>query len=305
MNVIGSHVTITERQKMGYIIRTATLFLVLMLIFMGIGYALWYFLFDGTTESLMWVMIAFMALAGLINLFSFLFSKKIVLKAHKVKIIKREDDPRLYGIVEGIAMNARLPMPQVGITNNPTPNAFATGRGPKNAAVVATTGLLGLLDDRELKAVMAHEMAHVKNRDILVMSVAATIAGAISILARFALISSMRSRDNGALIIMFIAYLTVPIAAMLIQMGISRGREYKADETGARMINDPLSLASALEKLEYGNIREPMLRENPSSAHMWIANPFGGKKGMTSMFSTHPPMEERVKRLNKMAGRIV
>ncbi|MDR0198745.1 MAG: M48 family metalloprotease, partial [Methanomassiliicoccaceae archaeon] len=194
---------------MGYIIRTTALFLVLMLIFMGIGYVMWYFLFDGTNDSLILVMVAFLALAGLINLFSFFFSKKIVLKAHKVKIITRGDNPRLYNIVEAIASGAALPMPQVGITNNPTPNAFATGRGPKNAAVVATTGLLELLDDRELRAVMAHEMAHVKNRDTLVMSVAATIAGAISIVARFALISSFgNNRNNGAAIIMLIAYLT-------------------------------------------------------------------------------------------------
>ncbi|MDR0334461.1 MAG: M48 family metalloprotease [Methanomassiliicoccaceae archaeon] len=290
---------------MGYIVRTAALFLVLMLIFMGIGYVLWYFLFDpDDTNSLLLIMGAFIALTAMINLFSYFFSKKIVLKAHKVKIITRADNPRLYGIVEGIATSARLPMPQVGITHNPTPNAFATGRNPKNAAVVATSGLLELLDDKELRGVMAHEMAHVKNRDILVMSVAATVAGAISIMARFALFSTFRSRDNGAIIVMLLAYLTIPLAALLIQLGISRGREYKADEAGAKIINDPLALASALDKLENGNRREPMLRENPSSAHMWIANPFGGKKGMTSMFSTHPPMEERIRRLNKMAGRI-
>ena len=286
---------------MGYIIRTMALFLVLTLIFMAIGWVLWYFLFDDTTESLMLIMAIFIGIAVIINLFSFFFSKKIVLRAHKVRIIRREDNPRLYNIVESIAMSAHLPMPQVGITNNPSPNAFATGRNPKNAAVVATTGLLDLLDDKELKAVMAH----VKNRDILVMSVAASIAGAISIMARFALFASFgRSRDGGTVLILLLAYITIPIAAMLIQLGISRGREYKADESGARMINDPLSMASALEKLENGNRRAPMMKENPSSAHMWIANPFGGKKGVTSMFSTHPPMEERIRRLNKMAGRI-
>jgi heat shock protein HtpX len=290
---------------MGYIIRTMALFLVLTLIFMGIGSVIWYFMFDGTTQSLLIVMVLFIALATLINLFSFFFSKKLVLRAHRVKIISREDNPRLYGIVEKIAMQAGLPMPQVGITNNPTPNAFATGRGPRNAAVVATTGLLGLLDDNELKGVMAHEMAHVKNRDVLIMTIAATIAGAISIMARFALFGSFRNRDGGAVIIMFLAWLTIPIAAMLIQMGISRGREYKADEAGARITNDPLALASALEKLENGNIAQPMLKENPSNAHKWIANPFGGKKkGAASLFSTHPPIQERIARLNKMAGRL-
>ncbi|MCL2890595.1 MAG: zinc metalloprotease HtpX [Methanomassiliicoccaceae archaeon] len=290
---------------MGYVVRTMGLFLMLTLIFMGVGAVVWYFLFDGTTGSLMMVMIVFIILAAMINLFSFFFSKKIVLRAHKVKIITRADNPRLYGIVEGIAVSAAMPMPQVGITNNPTPNAFATGRGPKDAAVVATTGLMNLLTDAELRGVMAHELAHVKNRDVLVMSVSATIAGAISILARFALFGSlMGRRDAGTILIMLLAYITIPIAAMLVHLGISRGREYKADQAGARMINDPLSLASALNKLENGNIAKPMDHENPSSAHMWIANPFGGRrKGGASLFSTHPPMQERIRRLNEMAGR--
>ena len=289
---------------MGYIIRTTALFLMLTLLFMGVGAVLWYFLFDGTTDSFILIMGAFIVFAALINLFSFFFSKSIVLRAHRVKIIERGDDPRLYGIVEGLATGAGLPMPQVGITNNPTPNAFATGRGPKNAAVVATTGLLSLLDDAELRGVMAHELAHVKNRDILIMSVAATIAGAVSIMARFAIFGAMGRRDTGSLVIMFLAYLTIPIAAMLIQLGISRGREYKADETGAKICYDPLALASALEKLENGNIARPMMNEHPSSAHMWIANPFGGKKGAAFLFSTHPPIRERIERLNKMAGRL-
>jgi len=291
---------------MGYVIRTTALFLMLILMFTGIGAIVWYFLFDGTEDSLVIIMGVFIAIAVVINLFSFFFSKSIVLKVHKVKIISRADNPRLYGIVEGIAVSAAMPMPQVGITNNPTPNAFATGRGPKNAAVVATTGLLNLLTDAELRGVMAHELAHVKNRDVLVMTVSATIAGAISILARFALFGSlMGRRDSGTILIMVLAYITIPIAALLIQLGISRGREYKADQAGARMINDPLSLASALSKLENANIARPMERENPSSAHMWIANPLGGrKKGGASLFSTHPPMQERIRRLNEMAGRI-
>jgi len=291
---------------MGYIVRTTALFLVLTLLFMGIGAIVWYFLFDGSTQSLMLVMVVFIIMATMINLFSFFFSKKIVLRAHRVKIITRADNPRLYGIVESIAMNAAMPMPEVGITNNPTPNAFATGRGPKDAAVVATTGLMDLLTDAELRGVMAHELAHVKNRDVLVMTIAASVAGAISILARFALFGSLMGRRDAATIaIMLLAYISIPIAAMLIQMGISRGREYKADQAGARMINDPLSLASALNKLESGNIARPMTNENPSSAHMWIANPFGGrKKGGASLFSTHPPIQERIRRLNEMAGRV-
>jgi heat shock protein HtpX len=292
---------------MSYVIRTAALFMVLTLIFMGIGAILWYFMFDGTRESLLLVMVVFIVLAVLMNLFSFLFSKKIVLRAYKVKLIQRQDNPRLYNIVEAIARQANMPMPQVGITNNPTPNAFATGRGPKSAAVVATTGLMDLLNDAELRGVMAHEMAHVKNRDILVMSVAATIAGAISIMARFAIFASFGNRNSaGALAILILAYITIPIAAMLIQLGISRGREYKADESGAKMIHDPASLADALNKLEYGNNQRPMENGNPSHAHMWIANPLGSrKKGGASLFSTHPPIQERVRRLNKMAGKLV
>ena len=290
---------------MGYIIRTTALFMVLTLIFVAIGWVLWYLLFDDTMESLYLILGAFLILSVMLNMFSFFFSKKIVLRAHKVRIIKREDNPRLYGIVENIAMNAGLPMPQVGITDNPTPNAFATGRGPRNAAVVATSGLLNLLNDAELRGVMAHEMAHVKNRDILVMSVAATLAGAISILARFVIYSTYRSRNNAAVLIAIAAYITIPFAAMLVQLAISRSREYKADEAGAKMISDPLSLARALDKLENGNRMRPMDNENPSSAHMWIANPFGGKnRGGSSLFSTHPPIQERVSRLNKMAGRI-
>jgi heat shock protein HtpX len=249
----------------------------------------------------------FIVLAVLINLFSFFFSKKLVLRAHKVKIITMNDNPRLYRIVEDVARMANMPMPQVGITNNPTPNAFATGRGPKNAAVVATTGLLALLDDNELKGVMAHEIAHVKNRDVLIMTVAATIAGAISIMARFALWSTLlnRNRDAMTMVIVIAAYITIPLAAMLVQLSISRGREFKADEAGARITNDPLALASALNKLENGNIANPMMKENPSNAHMWIANPFGGrKKGGASLFSTHPSVQERIAKLNRMAGRL-
>ena len=292
---------------MGYRIRTAALFMMLTLLFMAIGAVLWLVMYDrfsNPTEGLFWMMAVFIVISALINMFSFFFSKKIVLRAHRVKIIRREDSPRFYGIVENVAASAGLPVPEVGIVSDPTPNAFATGRGPKNAAVVATTGLLELLDDRELKGVVAHEMAHVKNRDVLVMSLAATIAGAISILARFVLFSSFRSREGGAVLILILAYITIPLAAMLIQLGISRGREYKADETGARICADPIALASALEKLEYGNAQRPMYRENPSSAHMWIANPLGGKRGAASLFSTHPPMKERIRRLNTMAGKI-
>ena len=259
---------------MGYVIRTAALMLVLTLLFIGIGLILWHFLFDGTTKSLYILMAFFVGFSVLVNMFAYFFSKSIILRAHKVKIITRDENPRLYGIVEKIAMTARLPMPQVGITNTTTPNAFATGRNPKNAVVVATAGLLDLLDDNELKGVMAHEMAHVKDRDILIMSIAACIAGAISILSRFAIFGAFgRRQDAASAAVLVLAYLTIPIAAMLIQLGISRGREYKADEVGARMTNDPLALASALDKLENGNINDPFKHENLSSAHLWIANP--------------------------------
>jgi heat shock protein HtpX len=241
-----------------------------------------------------------LALAALMNFVSYWFSDKIVLAMYRARRVERGDSPRLYGIVEKLAKQARLPMPKVYIIPDASPNAFATGRGPSHAAVAATTGILNLLGDDELAGVMAHELAHVKHRDTLIGTVAATLAGAISILARILMFGNRdRNRQGGgagALLMMILA----PIAAMLIQMAISRSREYAADAAGARICGKPAALASALARLESGARAAPMEdMGDPATSHLFIVNPFRGGV-MTKLFSTHPPTEERVKRLRAM-----
>ena len=204
----------------------------------------------------------------------------------------------MYRIVQQIAFKANLPMPRVAIVPTETPNAFATGRNPKNAVVAATEGLLKTLSDDELEGVLAHEMAHIKDRDILVMTIAATLAGAISFAARYLWFGSMFGGGRRDIVA-----ITAPLAALLIQLAISRSREYKADEEGALIIGRPLSLARALEKLEIANRKKPIQRGNPASSSLWIVNPFGAT-GFSRIFSTHPPMAERVKRLKLMAGKM-
>ncbi len=248
-------------------------------------------------------------IALITNGVSYFFSDKIVLKMYNAKQVTREDAPNLYGVVADLAMKANMPMPKVYIIENPAPNAFATGRNPQHAAVAATTGILKLLNREELTGVMAHEMAHVANRDILIGSIAATVAGAISMMANMAqwamIFGGGRSndRDNegsgggsfmGSLVVMMIA----PFAAMLIQMAISRSREYAADAFGARLSGNPRWLANALRKLHLGVQNVPM-DASPATAHMFIVSPLTGG-GVMSLFSTHPPMEERVARLEAM-----
>jgi heat shock protein HtpX len=235
---------------------------------------------------------------------SYFFSSKIVLWSYRVKMVSEAEAPRLYRIVRNIAAMNGIPMPKVGIIPTSNPNAFATGRNPKNAVVCATEGIMRLLDDDELTGVMAHEMAHVKNRDILVMSVASTIAGAISFAARFALYGSLFSdrRNEGGMIIAIVMAITAPIAAMIVQLAISRNREYKADREGAKLIGRPMHLARALEKLEGANRRDPIRFGNPSSSNMFIVNPFRGG-GMVTLFMTHPPMAERIRRLSSRPAR--
>ena len=252
-----------------------------------------------------WVLgaLMFLVLAGLINLVSYFYSSKIVLWSYRVKLVSEAESPRLYRIVRNIASMNGLPMPKVGIIPTSNPNAFATGRNPKNAVVCATEGILRLLDDDELSGVMAHEMAHVRNRDILVMSVASTIAGAISFAARFAFYGALFNdrRNEGGLIIAVVVAITAPIAAMLVQLAISRNREYKADYEGAKLIGRPMHLARALEKLESANKRDPIRFGNPASSNMFIVNPFRGG-GLATLFMTHPPMAERIDRLKKQAS---
>ena len=245
-----------------------------------------------------------LALSLVITFASFFFSKKMALAANKVHLVTREEEPRLYNTVERLANKAGLPMPEVGVSEMPMPNAFATGRGPKDAAVVATRPLLNLLSDEELEGVLAHELSHVKNRDILVMSVAAALASIISFAARMAMWSALFSdnRNAAGLVLLILADITLPIAAMLIQLGVSRNREYLADETGARLTGKPMALASALISLERGCSSSQNTYDNPSCASMWISSPYGKKKSSltAALFRTHPTTEDRVARLKQL-----
>ena len=281
-------------------LRTMALFAALIGLFMAIGYLVgFYFYGDPITGSLF-----FLGLAAIMNAVSYFFSSKIVLWTYRAKIVTKEEQPRLYNVVNKICMKADLPMPKIAIVPTQTPNAFATGRNKNNAVVAATQGILSLLSDDELEGVLAHEMAHVKDRDILVMSVAATIAGAISFAGRMFLWNSMfgggRGSGNGNGIILLIAAITAPIAAMLLQLAISRNREYKADYEGSMMIQKPLALARALGKLEDGNRRKPLAQGSPASASLFIVNPLHGG-GLISLFMTHPPIKTRIQRLEKLA----
>ncbi len=283
-------------------IRTIFLFVFMFALFIIIGWLVGTYFIGNPLYGL----VIFIVLAGLINAISYFYSSKIVLWSYKAKIVSEQEAPRLYRIVKQISDLAGLPMPRIALVPSQTPNAFATGRNPKNAVVAATEGILKLLDDQELQGVLAHEMAHVKDRDILVMSVAATIAGAISFAARWALWGSVLGggrRDEGSAIIMIVVAITAPIAALLVQLAISRSREYKADAEGAKLIGKPLYLARALGKLEKENKRNPMKSGNPASSGLWIVNPFSGGSFVT-MFSTHPPIQERIDRLQKMANQM-
>ncbi|MGQ9587994.1 MAG: zinc metalloprotease HtpX [Thermoplasmata archaeon] len=279
-------------------LRTVVLFAALIVLFMAIGYVVGaYFFGDWVTGTLV-----FLVLAGIMNFISYFFSGKIVLWSYRARIVSEAEAPRLHNIVKKICLKADLPMPRIAIVPSQNPNAFATGRNKNNAVVAATEGILSLLTDDELEGVLAHEMAHVRNRDILVMSVAATIAGAISFAARMFWWNSMfggrRSNDNA--ILLLVVAITAPIAALLLQLAISRNREFKADREGALMIQRPLSLARALEKLEEGNRRRPIERGNPATSSLFIVNPFRGG-GFVTLFMTHPPISVRVKRLHDLA----
>ncbi|CAN5217619.1 zinc metalloprotease HtpX [soil metagenome] len=240
--------------------------------------------------------------AGAMNFVSYFFSDKIVLKMHGARAVTREEAPELYAAVENLSRRAGLPMPRVAVIPKEQPNAFATGRNPKHAVVAATQGILRILDRDELEGVMAHELAHVKNRDILIASVAATLAGAIMMVARFGLFFGGRDRDRGPAggVLAILVVILAPIAAFMIQAAISRSREFAADEGGAEISGKPRALASALRKLEAAAKQVPM-EGNPATAHMFIVHPFRAG-GLTKLFSTHPPTEERVERLLGMRG---
>lgn len=240
--------------------------------------------------------ITFAVIAGVMNFASYWFSADIVLRTSGAKEIQRQQDPKLFDMIQDVAMRAEMPMPRVYIMDSPQPNAFATGRSPKHAAVAVTTGIRQLLTDRELFGVLGHEMAHVKNRDILTSSVVATVASAISMIAWMGMFFG--GRDNRNPLVGLIVVLIAPIAATIIQLAISRAREYQADVDGAKTVGDPEALASALAKLHMGAQRVPM--DVPAStAHLFIVNPLRGG-GVAGLFSTHPPLEKRIERLRAM-----
>ena len=275
------------------IIRLFGLYFMLTLLMMIVG-----FVAAGSSSGI----IIFAIFGLIINIYSYFYSDSLVLRAYGAKIIERQDNPRLYGIVKKISDLNGLPVPRIAIVSSSTPNAFATGRNPKNAVVAATTGIMSILDDNELEGVMAHEMAHVKNRDTLVMCVAATIAGFIAFAARMLWWNSMFGGRNRSVhpALMILVMLTAPLAAFLLQMAVSRSREYHADATAAKLTNKPWALISALKKLEWENHRKPLDCGSPSNAAMCIVNPLRGKDFFVNMFSTHPPMEKRIKALEKL-----
>jgi heat shock protein HtpX len=244
-------------------------------------------------------------MAAVMNFVSYWFSDKIVLAMYGAREVSDADYPEFYSLVRQLALQAGIPMPRVYIIDSETPNAFASGRNPDHAAVAATTGIMRILTRDELLGVMAHELSHVKHRDILISSVAATIAGAITYLAHMAqwaaIFGGGRDRDDegGGAFGLIIMAIVAPLAAMLIQMAISRSREYEADRGGAEVSGNPLLLAGALKKLQMANQQIPM-QANPATAHMFIVNPLTGG-GLMGLFSTHPPLEERVRRLEEMA----
>jgi heat shock protein HtpX len=247
--------------------------------------------------------IAFILALGM-NFFSYWFSDKIVLRMYGAQEVSPAEAPELHRMVDDLSREAGIPKPKVYIIPDDSPNAFATGRNPEHAAVAATSGIMRILTPEELKGVLAHEIGHVRNRDILISTIAATMAGAIMILAdmaRFAAFFGGRDDEDsgGGIIGVIVMSIVAPLAAMLIQMAISRSREYLADETGAHLAHNPMSLASALGKLERGAEQRPMDHATPATAHMFIVNPLTGGS-LLRLFSTHPPIEERIARLRAM-----
>jgi heat shock protein HtpX len=248
-------------------------------------------------------MLLALALGFGINLWAYWFSDTMVLKLYRAQEVDATTAPQLYNTVGELAARAGLPMPKVYLIDEAQPNAFATGRNPEHAAVAATTGILQLLSARELRAVLAHELSHVRHRDILTSTITASIAGAISTLANFGMFFGGRSDDNRNPLVALIVLILAPIAAVLIQLAISRGREYEADRGGAELSGDPRALADALAKIDRYAKGLPLetAEAHPATAHMMIINPLSGG-GLASLFRTHPPTEERIHRLLAMAG---
>lgn len=273
--------------------KTAILLAGLAGLFMGVGYLL-----GGAGGATIALVIA----AGM-NLFAYWNSDRMVLSMHGAQEVDARSAPDLVRMVADLAARAELPMPRVFIMDNPQPNAFATGRNPQNAAVAVTTGLMGSLTREELAGVIAHELAHIKNHDTLLMTITATIAGAISMLAQFGMFFGGNRGNNGPGLIGSLAMMILaPLGAMLVQMAISRTREYAADDLGARICGQPMWLASALAKIAGGaqQIENPAAERNPATAHMFIVNPLSGH-GVDNLFATHPATENRIRALQELA----
>jgi heat shock protein HtpX len=277
------------------LMRTAMLLAFMTALFMGVGY-----LIGGQGG----MMIALVVAAGM-NLFSYWNSDKMVLSAYKAREIDEHNAPEFFTMIRDLSHNAGLPMPKVYIYDSPQPNAFATGRNPENSAVAASTGLLERLSPEEVAGVMAHELAHIQNRDTLTMTITATLAGAISMLGNFAFMFGGNRNNNNPLGIIgvLVAMIVAPLAAMLVQMAISRTREYSADRRGAEICGNPLWLASALQKISGAaqTIHNDDAERNPATAHMFIINPLSGER-MDNLFSTHPNTDNRVAALRDMAS---
>jgi heat shock protein HtpX len=279
-------------------LKTALLLGVLTGLLVGLGYMI-----GGSGVALIALIFA-----GVMNFVAYWFSDSLALKMAGAHEVTKEEEPRLHAIVQEVAELAGVPKPRVFVVQNESPNAFATGRNPEHAVVAVTTGIRRILDDRELRAVIGHEMGHVKSRDILTSSIAATMAGAISYLQTMLmwgmLLGGGRDRNNGNPLIALLAAMVAGVAAVILQMAISRTREYQADASSAEYLHDPLALASALSKLENGVQVRPMPQNagTQATSSLYIMHPFRG--GFSGLFSTHPPTEERIRRLRQMAGQI-
>src|SRR6059036_1095888 len=287
---------------MGAYLRTFALFVLLTGIFVVFGYVIGSVWLGNAIGGI----VTFLLLAGAMNAIAYFASDRIVLWSYRAKLVAEAEAPGLYRVVRQVTQQANLPMPKVAIVPTETPNAFATGRNPQHAVVAVTQGILHVLTEDELRGVLAHEVSHVRNRDILVMSVAATLAGAISFMGRAfgwnMMFGGSRNRDSNGLtvVIALVGMILAPIAALLVQLAISRSREYKADYSGAKTVGQPLALASALEKLEIANRRRPLTFGSPASQSLFIVNPFAAG-AFVRMFSTHPPIQERIARLRALA----
>jgi heat shock protein HtpX len=275
------------------LVRTAMLLAFMTALFMGVGY-----LIGGEGG-----MVIALVIAAAMNLFSYWNSDKMVLRMHNAREVDERSAPEFYRMVHDLASRSNLPMPKVYIIEEAQPNAFATGRNPQNAAVAATTGLLRGLSPEEVAGVMAHELAHVQNRDTLIMTITATLAGAIAMLANFAIFFRGNNNNPLGFIGVLVAMIVAPLAAMLVQMAISRTREYAADRRGAEICGNPLWLSSALRKIASAasRIRNDRAERNPATAHMFIINPLSGER-MDNLFSTHPDTANRIAALEGMAG---